>query len=82
MDITRRPERIGQDRTEGGRPSVDNDADDLKRALLAGVLGAVAASAGYLIYSRLEDEHKDALRRTVMKFVEEKVGDLRAQFKL
>ena len=67
---------------EGGRRIVDNDADDLKRALLAGVLGAVAASAGYLIYSRLEDEHKDALRRTVMKFVEEKVGDLRAQFKL
>jgi hypothetical protein len=61
---------------------VSNDSDDLKRALLAGVLGAVAASAGYLIYSRLEDEHKDALRQTVMKFVEEKVGDIRAQFKL
>ena len=61
---------------------MDNDADDLKRALLAGVLGAVAASAGYLIYTRLEDEHKDALRQTVMKFVEEKVADIRAQFKI
>lgn len=66
----------------GSRSDVDSDGDDLKRAVLAGVLGAVVASAGYLIYNRLEDEHKDALRKTVMKFVEEKVGDLRAQFKL
>jgi hypothetical protein len=58
------------------------DNDDVKRALLAGILGAVAASAGYLIYSRLEDEHKESLRRSVVKFVEDKVGELRAQFKI
>ena len=63
------------------RRDVDNDGD-LKRAVLAGVLGAVAGSVGYLIYTRLEDEHKDALRQTVMKFVEEKVSDIRAQFKI
>ena len=61
---------------------MNEGGDDFRRAVLAGVLGAVVASAGYLIYSRLEDEHKDALRRTVMKFVEEKVGDIRTQFKL
>ena len=66
----------------GSKNDVDNDGEDLKRAVLAGVLGAVVASAGYLIYNRLEDEHKEALRKTVMKFVEEKVGDIRSQFKL
>ena len=66
----------------GSKDDVDNDGEDLKRALLAGVLGAVVASAGYLIYNRLEDEHKEALRKTVMKFVEDKVGDLRTQFKI
>lgn len=66
----------------GSKSDVDSDGDDLKRAVLAGVLGAVVASVGYLIYNRLEDEHKEALRKTAMKFVEDKVGDLRAQFKL
>ncbi len=61
---------------------MNNESDDLKRALLAGILGAVAGSVGYLVYSRLEDEHKDALRQTVMKFVEEKVSDIRSQFKI
>ena len=70
------------DDTGGSKNDVDSDGEDLKRAVLAGVLGAVVASAGYLIYNRLEDEHKETLRKTVMKFVEEKVGDLRAQFKL
>ena len=66
----------------GSKDNVDSDCEDLKRALLAGVLGAVVASAGYLIYNRLEDEHKEAVRKTVMKFVEDKVGDLRSQFKI
>ena len=66
----------------GGRREVDHDGEDLKRTLLAGVLGAVVASTGYLIYSRLEEEHKDALRRSVIKFVEEKVGEIRSQFKI
>lgn len=66
----------------GGRREVEDGGDDFRKAFLAGVLGAVVASAGYLIYTRLEDEHKTALRQTVVKFVEDKVGDLRAQFKL
>jgi hypothetical protein len=61
---------------------MDQDGDEMKRALLAGVLGAVAASVGYLVYSRLEDEHKSAIRQTVTKFVEDKVGELRQQFKI
>jgi hypothetical protein len=65
-----------------GRRQVDQDGDEMKRAMLAGVLGAVVASVGYLVYTRLEDEHKEALRRSVTKFVEDKVGELRSQFKI
>jgi hypothetical protein len=46
------------------------------------VLGAIVASAGYLIYSRLEEEHKENIRNSVMKFLEEKMREARAQFKL
>jgi len=66
----------------GARHAMDRDDGDVRRALLAGVIGAVVASAGYLIYTRLEDEHKEALRSSVVKFVEDKIGDLRSQFKL
>ena len=59
-----------------------NGASDLQRTVVAGVLGAIVASAGYLIYSRLEDEHKETLRNSVMKFLEDKVREARAQFKL
>ena len=76
--LTQVPQHDGAE----GRRDVDRDGDEIKRALLAGMLGAVAASVGYLVYSRLEDEHKDALRRSVTRFVEEKLGELRAQFKL
>jgi hypothetical protein len=64
------------------RRDMDRGGDEMRRTLLAGVLGAVVASAGYLIYSRLEDEHKEALRQSVVKFVEDKVADLRSQFKI
>ena len=77
--ITERPPTTNGQK---GRREVERDGDDLRRAFVAGVLGAVAASVGYLVYSRLEDEHKEAVRKTVMKFVEDKVGDLRSQFKI
>jgi hypothetical protein len=59
-----------------------SDSGDLRRTVVAGVLGAIVASAGYLIYSRLEDEHKETIRNSVMKFLEEKMREARAQFKL
>ena len=58
------------------------DDGDLRKTLLAGVIGAVVAAGAYFIYSRLEDEQKEALRQTVGKFVEDKVADIRSQFKV
>jgi len=49
--------------------------------LLAALIGAVVAAGAYFVYSRLEDEQKEALRQTVSKFVEDKVADVRSQLK-
>jgi hypothetical protein len=78
---------ISDTRTDGatngaGRIDETGDSADLRRTLVAGLLGAVVASAGYLIYSRLEDEHKETIKNSVMKFLEEKMREARAQFKL
>lgn len=64
---------------ESGR--FDRPEAELRKTLLAGLIGAVVAAAAYFVYSRLEEDQKDALRRTVGKFVEDKVADVRAQFK-
>ncbi|MBV8081766.1 MAG: hypothetical protein JO293_08800 [Candidatus Eremiobacteraeota bacterium] len=67
------------------RPSSDPVPDDgsgeLRGALVAGLIGAVVATAGYVIYNRLEDEHREALRKSVTKFVEERVAEVRSQLK-
>ena len=60
----------------------DVNAGELRGALVAGLLGAVVATAGWVIYNRLEDEHKAAIRKTVAKFVEERVSEVRSQLKL
>jgi hypothetical protein len=57
------------------------DDGDLRKTLLAGVIGAVVGAGAYFIYTRLEDEQKDMLRESVGKFVEEKIADVRSQLK-
>jgi hypothetical protein len=64
---------------ESGRH--DQQGGDLRKTLLAGLIGAVVGAGAYFIYSRLEEDQKDALRQTVGKFVEDKIADVRAQFK-
>ena len=66
---------------EAGRTQGQDD-HELRKTLLAGLIGAVVAAGAYFIYSRLEDEQKEALRQTVGKFVEEKIADVRSQLKI
>ena len=61
---------------------LERGQDDLRKTVLAGVIGAIVAAGAYFIYSRLEDEQKDQLRQTVGKFVEDKIADVRSQFKV
>ena len=59
----------------------DDGSGELRGALMAGLIGAVVATAGFVIYNRLEEEHRAALRKSVTKFVEERVADVRSQLK-
>lgn len=59
----------------------DRSDGELRKTLLAGLIGAVVASAGYFIYTRLEEEQREAIRQSVGKFVEEKIADVRSQLK-
>ena len=78
---------VSDTRSEGakngaGRRDDNDDAVDLRRTIVAGFIGAIVASAGYLVYSRLEDEHKETIKNSLVKFLEEKLREARAQFKL
>jgi|GEM_PF-2087644 len=66
------------------KPSYQNDGDspDMRKALLAGLIGGVVASAGYMLYQRLEDEQKEAIKHSVMSFVQDRIGDIRSQLKI
>lgn len=59
----------------------DDSSSELRGALVAGLIGAVVATAGYVIYNRLEEEHRETIRKSVTKFVEERVSEVRNQLK-
>jgi len=81
MDIMR--ESPAPNQAAGNLPYQSGDeAPDLRKALLAGLVGGIVASAGYLLYQRLEDEQKNAIRNTVVGFVQDKIGEIRSQLKM
>jgi hypothetical protein len=63
------------------RESPDDGSNEVRGALVAGLIGAVVATAGFVIYNRLEEEHRETIRKTVTKFVEERVSEVRSQLK-
>lgn len=71
----------GASRRPSPDPSPDDGSGELRGALVAGLIGAVVATAGFVIYNRLEEEHREALRKSVTKFVEERVAEVRSQLK-
>lgn len=59
-----------------------DDGPDARKALLAGLIGGVVATAGYLLYQRLEEEQKETIRNSVVGFVQEKISEIRSQLKM
>ena len=78
--------------TNSDRPPIHSAADaddygeptnsDAARALLVGVLGGLASAAGYLIYRRLPDEHRERLRNQVRSLVESRINEIRSNLKV
>jgi hypothetical protein len=71
----------GASENPSGGIQPDDGSGELRGALMAGLIGAVVATAGFVIYNRLEEEHREALRKSVTKFVEERVAEVRSQLK-
>ena len=61
--------------------SMDREID-ARKALLAGLIGGIVATAGYLLYQRLEEEQKENIRATVVSFVQDKISEIRSQIKM
>ena len=67
--------------TEREREPMDSQIDG-RKALLAGLIGAAIAAAGYVLYQRLGEEQKENIRNTVVGFVQDKISEIRSQIKM
>jgi len=52
------------------------------RAILAGVLGGIASAAGYIVYSRLNDDQRSRVNAQARSLVEGRINELRSRFGL
>jgi len=52
------------------------------RAILAGLLGGVASAAGYIVYSRLNDDQRSVVKAQARSLVEGRINELRSRFGL
>ncbi|HMD03176.1 MAG TPA: hypothetical protein VKG44_09465 [Candidatus Baltobacteraceae bacterium] len=72
---------IADDRNNNAKDSHSDPppANDAGRTLLVGVLGGLASAAGYLIYTRLPEEHKEKLNQQVRTVVEARINEVRSR---
>lgn len=69
-------------RVNGATRIGEDDSAVFRQTIAAAIIGAVVASAGFLIYNRLEEEQRESVRNSLLKFLEEKTREIRAQLKL
>jgi hypothetical protein len=71
--------------SQSQHPSGDDRAGDpgeAGRVLLVGILGGLVSAAGYLVYRRLPDEHRDRLNDQVRSVVENRINEIRSNFNI
>ena len=69
--------------TFGKQPSDgEGGENEVGRALLVGVVGGLLSAAGYFVYRRLPDEHKERLHEQVRGAVAQKVNEIRQNFNI
>ena len=57
-------------------------APDLGKALLIGVLGGIVSAAGYMVYQRLPDEHKQRLQSQARTALQQRLNEIRSNFNI
>lgn len=68
----------GPDRND--RPG--DDAGEVGKALLVGLLGGLVSAAGYLVYRRLPDEQREKINQQVRSMVQNRISELRENLNL
>ena len=69
-------------RRMNGATRMEDEGALVRQTIAAAIIGAVVASAGFLIYNRLEEDQRESVRNSVMKFLEEKTRELRSQLNI
>ncbi len=59
-----------------------DDTPDVGKALLIGVLGGILSAAGYLVYQRLPEEHKQRLQSQAKTALQQRLNDIRSNFNI
>ncbi|MFN2528891.1 MAG: hypothetical protein ABR584_09280 [Candidatus Baltobacteraceae bacterium] len=59
-----------------------NDANDMGRTLLVGVVGGLLSAAGFLVYQKLPDDQKEKLHGQVKGMVAQRISELRNNFNI
>ena len=55
---------------------------DMGKALLIGVLGGILSAAGYMVYQRLPDEHKQRLQSQARNALQQRLNEIRSNFNI
>ncbi len=63
-------------------PSSTPPTTDAGKTLVAGLVGGLLSSVGYLVYSRLPDDQKERLQQQARALVESRVNELRGRFNI
>jgi len=55
---------------------------DMGKTLLIGLLGGILSAAGYMVYQRLPDEHKERLHSQARSMLAQRISEIRNNFNL
>jgi hypothetical protein len=55
---------------------------DIGKTLLIGVLGGILSAAGYMVYQRLPDEHKERLHSQARTMLQQRINEIRSNFNI
>lgn len=59
-----------------------DDASEVGKALLIGLLGGLISAAGYMVYRRLPEEQKERLHSQVRNVVQQRISEIRQNFNI
>jgi hypothetical protein len=62
--------------------SDDEEAGEAGKILLVGILGGLLSAAGYVIYRRLPEEHRQRINAQVRTMVQQRITELRQNFNI